>query len=279
MNLAALRTFLAIEQTGSLVRASELLHVSQSTVTARLQSLENDLGQILFHRQKSGVSLTASGFKFKRYAQAMTDLWRQAREETSLPEGVDAVFNLGCHFDLWPTTGRELVNWIHRESSNTALSATPGKPDEMEQWLETQLVDAALTFQPGSRENQTTWPLYEEQLIVVSHRPDNPIRFDPHYIYVDAGSEFGRRHSAAYTDAGVAKISFGSVNWALEFLLEHGGSAYLPETLVQGHCDCARLYHLTEAPVFTRQVYLVVNDAASKNWMWLSDLLAWLKNR
>ena len=64
MNLATLQTFLAILETGSLARASERLHVGQSTVTARLQKLEEDIGQTLFHRHKSGVSLTSSGLKF-----------------------------------------------------------------------------------------------------------------------------------------------------------------------------------------------------------------------
>ena len=57
MNLAGLQTFLAILNAGSLARASEQLHVGQSTVTARLQKLEEEIGQTLFHRQKSGVSV------------------------------------------------------------------------------------------------------------------------------------------------------------------------------------------------------------------------------
>ncbi|MDH3604499.1 MAG: LysR family transcriptional regulator, partial [Candidatus Tectomicrobia bacterium] len=85
MNITALKTFLAIVETGNLVRAAEHLNVTQSTVTARVSNLEHDLGQRLFHRRKSGAELTTSGFKFQRYAQQMTDLWRQARQETSLP--------------------------------------------------------------------------------------------------------------------------------------------------------------------------------------------------
>jgi DNA-binding transcriptional LysR family regulator len=36
MNLTSLQTFLAILETGSLVRAADKLNVTQSTVTARL---------------------------------------------------------------------------------------------------------------------------------------------------------------------------------------------------------------------------------------------------
>ena len=55
MNLVALQTFLAIVRTGSLVRASTAMNVTQSTVTSRLQTLEAELGQILVLRQKNGA--------------------------------------------------------------------------------------------------------------------------------------------------------------------------------------------------------------------------------
>ena len=89
MNLTALQTFLAIVETGSLVRASDRLNVTQSTVTARLKSLEDEIGQILITRQKSGAVMTAAGGRLKRYAETMMDLWRQAQQETSLPNDED----------------------------------------------------------------------------------------------------------------------------------------------------------------------------------------------
>ncbi|MFT5112887.1 MAG: DNA-binding transcriptional LysR family regulator [Parasphingorhabdus sp.] len=74
MNQNTLETFLAILETGSLAKASKRLYVGQSTVTTRLKRLEDELGQILFNRTKSGVTLTSSGHKFRRYAETMTDL-------------------------------------------------------------------------------------------------------------------------------------------------------------------------------------------------------------
>ncbi|MEM7379552.1 MAG: LysR family transcriptional regulator, partial [Pseudomonadota bacterium] len=46
-------------------------------MTARLQSLEEALGTTLLLRHKRGITLTAAGVKFKRYAEAMLDLWWQ----------------------------------------------------------------------------------------------------------------------------------------------------------------------------------------------------------
>ena len=74
MNFDEIQTFLAIIETGSLVAASRRLHVTQSTVTARMNTLEAELGQKLLHRIKSGAELTSAGFKFQRYAEVMTQL-------------------------------------------------------------------------------------------------------------------------------------------------------------------------------------------------------------
>lgn len=273
MNLTALQTFLAIVETGSLVRASERLNVTQSTVTARLKGLEEDLGQTLLHRQKSGVQLTSSGFKFKRYAEAMTDLWRQARQETSLPQGIEAVCNMGCHIDLWPGMGRRLFADIHRDHPTTALSAWPGEQADLDQWLGTGLIDAALTWRPTAHENLTSHALKSERLVLVSTQPESPMKFDPDYVYVDAGEAFGRQHAAAYTDAGTAKTTFGSAVWALDFLLDNGGSAYLPERLVEPHQAEGLLHLVVDAPVFPRTAFLVTNDAAAANWPWLAGLI------
>ena len=84
LNITGLQTFVSIVENGSLVRASEQLNVTQSTVTARLRTLEQEVGATLLHRQKSGVTLTASGTKLLGYAEIMIGLWHQARQETEL---------------------------------------------------------------------------------------------------------------------------------------------------------------------------------------------------
>ncbi len=274
MQLATLRTFLAIVETGSLVRASARLNVTQSTVTARLKSLEAELGQTLLVRQKSGVALTPAGYKFQRYAEAMTELWQQARRETSLPDGIEAVLNLGCQGDLWRSHGAPLAAAIRRRQPATALTAWPADPRELEGWLATGLIDAALTYRRTAREGQSLTPLPAERLLLVSTRADAPVRFDPGYIYVDHGEEFGRRHAAAYADAASPATRLGSPAWALDLMLATGGSAYLPARLAAPHLAAGRLHAIAGAPEFRRPVYLATNDAAAAGWPWLAPLVA-----
>jgi len=70
MDIELARTFLEIVSTGSFIRASERLHVGQTTVSARIRLLEQQLGQKLFIRNKAGAILTPAGERFLQIGRA-----------------------------------------------------------------------------------------------------------------------------------------------------------------------------------------------------------------
>ena len=273
MNITSLHTFLAIVESGNLVRASQKLHVTQSTVTARLRSLEDELGQTLLNRQKSGTTLTPAGTKLLRYARIITGLWRQARFETGLPAGLSSVCTFGCDRELWHGTGRSFFDGVVSGHPEMAVSVQQGSGRELEEWLASGLVDVILTYDSVARGNQTVHALPTEDLALYSDRPETSIRADPKYIFVDHGGDYRRSHAETYHDAGIARISFNSSRWALQHMLDHGGSAYLPRSLAQPHVGDRMLHEVPEAPVFTRKKYIIANDHASRNWSWFLPLI------
>ena len=272
MNLIALRTFLTIIETGSLVRASEALNVTQSTVTARLKTLEDDLGQQLMHRQKSGTTLTAAGVRLQRYAATISDLWQQARQETALPDGMQSVCNMACHPDLWPDLGARIFDHIRSTQPHIALSIWTGGQHDLAHWQDHGLVDLSVTYWPSTRSSDMTDPISTDDLILVASDPDAPIRFHDGYVFVEAGDAFGRAHAAAYADAGTARLSFGTATLGLDHILTHGGSAYLPRRLVAPHLETT-LFPL-EAPAFSRDAHVVTRKVTRDGWPWFNDVLA-----
>ena len=274
MNLVALQTFLAIVRTGSLVRASAAMNVTQSTVTSRLQTLEAELGQTLILRQKNGATLSAAGIKLRRYAEAMTQLWLQAKQETSLPPGVDAICNIGVHADLWAGYGTLFFDTLRWTRPSIALSVWQGDDSRITQWLANGLVDVAFSFAPPpGQAGQTLHSLHADRLILVGTEADRPIRHDPGYIYVEAGPDFEREHTAAYADADTAKLSFNNAGWAVAHLRQHGGSAYLPHRMVAKAIDEGELFALNGAPEFHRTCFMVVRDSTNA---YAGDITAFL---
>ncbi len=273
MSLVLIKTFLAIVETGSLVNASQSLNITQSTVTARLKSLEQDVGQTLIYRLKSGVALTSSGVKFHRYAEAINNMWHQAVLESSMPEGMESICNLGCDYDLWPHIGRSASRVMRHRHPATALTVHQADSQRLGEWLGLGNVDAALSYRQFPLPGLTAVELQPERLELYSTQPDTPVRSDPGYIYFDAGAEFGSQHAAEYADAGVAKHTFGSARSALDYLLDCGGSCYLPTPMAQNHLASGRLHALPSAPAFSRRVFLITNNTALPNWPWLPELV------
>ena len=90
------RTFLEIVSTGSFARAADQLHVTHSTVTMRIKTLEQLLKKKLLVRNKAGVTMTASGLRFQRYAEALVRTWQLTRREMSLASGLEGILSLGA---------------------------------------------------------------------------------------------------------------------------------------------------------------------------------------
>lgn len=64
MDLRQLEYFQMVAKTNNITRASEQMHVSQSTVTLSIQKLEDELGVLLFDRSQKQLSLTTEGSVF-----------------------------------------------------------------------------------------------------------------------------------------------------------------------------------------------------------------------
>ena len=273
MNLQELRTFLTIVETGNLVRASAVLNVTQSTVTARLKSLEDELGQTLLIRNKSGATLTAAGLKLHRYADSIVNLWKQACQETALPDGMSGVCNLACAYDLWPGLGADFATALMAMIPDISVSIWLGSHADITKWLDEGKSDLAFTYRSAFSQRQNQRMLRPDRLVLVSTDPNSPIRFDPGYVYVDGGMEFGRDHAIAYADAGTTRVSFGSAAVALDHILNVGGSAYLPDRIISDHVANGRLFERKDAPSFARPVYVTWDKGLEAAAHWLETLL------
>jgi molybdate transport repressor ModE-like protein len=82
MEYADLRILEAVARHGSMNRAAAELNTVQSNVTARIRSLEQQVGAQLFDRGRNGAVLTAAGQRLFPYAAKMGALLKEAREAT-----------------------------------------------------------------------------------------------------------------------------------------------------------------------------------------------------
>ncbi|MFT4182841.1 MAG: pca operon transcription factor PcaQ [Rhizobium sp.] len=78
-----LQTFVEVARQKSVVKAAELLHVSQPAVTKTIRELEEALGVAVFEREGRGIRITRYGEVFLRYAGAALTAMRQGFDSVS----------------------------------------------------------------------------------------------------------------------------------------------------------------------------------------------------
>lgn len=94
MNISVFRTFLAVGRKGDLNKAAAQLNVTESTVPAQPDALEDTLGKDLLIQSRRGSQLTKAGFAFQNHADLMFLAWDQARKAVGLLNGFLGLFSI-----------------------------------------------------------------------------------------------------------------------------------------------------------------------------------------
>ncbi len=81
MNLRFVEAFHWAASLRSVTRAAEKLHITQSALSSRLASLEEELGVVLLDRRDKQFRLTVAGQRFQTLAQRLLEVQRQVKEE------------------------------------------------------------------------------------------------------------------------------------------------------------------------------------------------------
>lgn len=257
MDIALVRTFLAIAELGNFVRAAEQLNITQSTVSARVKLLEDLLGRPLFRRSKAGASITPAGARFRPYAEKLVQTWEHSRQEVGLPADFASILTVGAEFTLWERLLVRWIPWIRAAIPDVAIRTDVGSSAHLMRQLVEGLLDVAVTYTPQHRTGLVIEPLMEEELVLVSTERDAGRPGNESYIYVDWGPEFRLEHNKAFPEPGspVIAVSYGPL--ALQHMLLNGGCAYLPRRLVRSMLEDGRLFARPDLPTFRRPSYTV----------------------
>jgi DNA-binding transcriptional LysR family regulator len=99
LDLELLRSFVSVVEAGGFTRAGERVHRTQSTVSQQIKRLEDDIGQVLLHRNGRDVTPTEAGEKLLSYARRLLSLAEEARDVVARPVH-DGAVRLGIPEDF-----------------------------------------------------------------------------------------------------------------------------------------------------------------------------------
>lgn len=263
MDIDRARTFLEIVQYGSFLRAAERLNVTQTTVSARIRTLEEELGRKLFTRNRNGAQLTPAGREFERFAQSFVQVWERARHQLALPAGRTGAVALGGELNLWNPL---LLDWLvamRRTRPEIAVHAHVGAPAELIEQLRAGVLDIAVLYAPKLMPGFRVELLQEEQLVLVrAARGGDADTADLDYVYVDWGPSFTVRHGIGASAFGEPGVTVGLGPLGLSYILRAGGMGYFRKGTVAPHVAAGELELVAGAPEFTYPAYAVYAESA-----------------
>lgn len=257
MDINLVRTFLAVVSTESFVAAAERIHVTQSTISQRIQKLEDILGHKLFDRSKSGVELTSHGSKFEPYARSMMNLWDEALYQTALPDGYTASLSLGCEESLWPELSARWLFELTRKLPTVAVRFHTTEPQNLSNMLLRGLLDVAVMYMPIIRPGFKVEHIMDDRLVLVTAIEDHDGILRDDYVYSVWGEEFAMAHSRWYPELRPPQTVLQLGPEIVPYLVKNRKTTFLPYRVADDFIAAGQLHFVKDGPEFPYPSYAV----------------------
>lgn len=168
MTLTELRYVVNLDKERHFGRAAERSFVSQPTLSVAIRKLEDELGVVLFERNRGEVRPTPVGERVVEQARRVLaearrveELAREGRNELAGPLRLGAIYTVGPY--LLPA----LVPALKRRAPEMPLVIEENFTAVLLEQLRDNELDVAVLALPIDLAGLSAWPLYDEEFVVL----------------------------------------------------------------------------------------------------------------
>ena len=258
MDIELLRTFLEVSRTRHFGQAAEAMFLTQAAVSSRIKALEQLLGVQLFDRIKRDIQLTPEGNRLVSRADKLISEWRKMRQEVSAG-GAKQQLSVGGSLRLWDVVLQDWLIQMRSALPEIALIAESHTPELLTRKLLDGVLDLAFMLEPPQLEVLQIWDIGGLPLRLVSDVKGASLEqaLAENYLMVDWGLTHALQHRRLFPDAPEPLTRLASGSMALSYIQALGGSAYLPEVMVESFIKDKQLFAVEEAPLIEHRVHAV----------------------
>lgn len=262
MDINILKTFMEVYRTSHFGKAADNLCVTQSTVSARVRQLEEDLGVKLFSRDRNNIRLTPSGQRFLKHAESMLTVWNRARFDVNVTDEKKLPLVVSGLPSIWDIYLGRWLQKVRTHYPNLSLIAEANSTEMITRQLSDHTIDMGFTYDIPNVSRLVVSESLSFELIMVSSHPDIGLveAMETDYVYVDWGTSFSSQHAQHFPEASTPDIRIGLGRVARDYLRKIGGSAYLPEPMVRIDIQKERLYRVKDAPAINRKSFVMYRE-------------------
>lgn len=175
MELRQLKTFRTVATLLSFNRAAEVLNYAQSTISAQIRALEEDLGVRLFDRLGKRIVLTEAGELLSQYAQKMLDIEAATLSDVKRRNQPQGSLTIRAPQSIGNIYLSRVVAEFRKRFPQVSFNFHTCAFHSLEHELETGVTDLAFLLAESIHSAKlTAEPLRFERLLLVSNA-ENPL--------------------------------------------------------------------------------------------------------
>lgn len=176
MEVRVLRYFLAVAREENITKASELLHITQPTLSRQLAQLEEDLGVRLFERGTRKIILTSEGVLLRRRAEEIVELIdKTERELVEQEEIIDGTITIGWGELESVKYVAAMLRAFRERHPLVRYRLYSANADYIREQMDRGLVDVGLMLEPADISKYEFVRLGVKERWAAILRPDDPL--------------------------------------------------------------------------------------------------------
>lgn len=176
MEIRVLRYFLTVVREQSITRASEILHITQPTLSRQLAQMEKEIGVKLFNRGTRKITLTNEGLLLRRRAEEILHLVDKTEKELiEHEEQIEGKITIGCGEIASVQLLPKLFESFHEKYPRVTFDLYTATADHVKDQMDRGLVDIGLLLEPIDIEKYDFIRLNMKERWVVLMRPDSSL--------------------------------------------------------------------------------------------------------
>ncbi|MGR6831035.1 LysR family transcriptional regulator [Aliivibrio wodanis] len=258
MDAKIFKTFLEVAKVKHFGRAAENLYLTQAAVSARIKQLETYFDTLLFTRDRNNIRLTSSGERLVGYAEIVVSTLQQAKLELSMNSKKSFQITIAGTPSVWDVFLQNGLVTITDSFTNYGFIAEVKNREQLNRHLLERTLDMAFSFDLIKRDEFFCNVISQVSLVFVSTKNIQLSDvFNDKYVYIDWGTRFTSEHLERHPDIPVPYLRTSTARIALDFILEKGGSAYLPLIMVEKFIKSGELYRVKDVDDWSRSIYLI----------------------
>jgi len=168
MTLSELRFVVSVAQEKNFRRAAAKSFVSQPALSLAIKKIENELGVLIFERNRMGISLTTVGEKIVNQAQIVLEEADKIKAISVVEKNTQQVeVKIGLIYSIAPYLLPTIIPLVKNSSPEIILEAEEDITTNLVKKLEEGSIDAAIIALPFVIPGIETQPLYDEPFKVL----------------------------------------------------------------------------------------------------------------